>query len=233
MKKRVWRHKKLAPFSLSLEEMGSVCSSLSEEFDEPDDVRISIDVNLPGGVRLEFESIEEMMGHPSLPDVINEYDIRMSNERWQSLSVNYPAPIYSRATVSASSEHEGWCAGVVEVASSALRKHLVWHRWIPRHFLVWLFVQLLYVLSVFKVWPAHQIRREIDSPLELVVFTAVWVFSFLMCLRPELVLPAGAIRVREKEGFIHRYATQIMMGLGLITATAAIIDLFKLWIFGS
>ena len=81
MQKRVWRHREIALFSLNIEELRAFCLALLEEFDNSDDVSASIEVKLPGGVCLEFESIEEMMEYPSLPDIIHEYAIRINDSK--------------------------------------------------------------------------------------------------------------------------------------------------------
>ncbi len=234
MKKQVSRHRDLAPFALSLEEMRGVCSSLSEEFDNPDEVSVSIDVKLPGGVRLEFESVEEMMGHPSLPDIIKEYNIRIGGKRIfdrdgkeQSLRIGYSNFLGAKATISARSEKEGWCAGVIETASSVLRKHRVWHHWVPRNFFFWMIV---YPLSCFGFllyfgWSEYKVRFD----LLLISLIPAW----LMCFASNRILPASAIRVREKEGFLRRYSTEIKVVAGLVSAVALTIALFKNWTFGS
>lgn len=233
MKKQVWRDKKLAPFSLNIEELRALCLVLSEEFDEPDGVRISIEVNLPSGVRLEFESVEEMAEYPSLPNVINEYEIWI-NGKGQSLKIEC-RPWESKVNISVNSEKEAWCTGVIEAVSSALRKYRIWHRWIPHRFF-WIFI---YCIPFIDFYWKGLVFRDVDSALLFcLLFGVVMLVTLVFWGRRIIfvkgrILPTGAIRVREKEGFIRCHSTQIMMALGLITAVAAIINVFKPWIFGS
>ena len=224
MKKQVWRHKELARFSLNIEELRAFCSALSQEFDKPDDVSVSVHMKLPGGVSLKFESIEEMVEemagpHSSTPDVINNYTIRIhGGEQYVSIGCR---PWESRATISVSSEKEGWCAGVVEAASSAMRKHQVWHRWIPR-WSFWALVCLIPVIYLF--WKGRW--DETVSLFELVGIVAIYLVGYRMIFLEERIFPVGAIRVREKENFIRRNSTEITVVIGLIGAVALIIRLF-------
>lgn len=222
MKKQVWRHKELARFSLNIEELWGVCSSLAEEFDDLDEIRISIEVKLPGGVRLEFESIDEMMEYPSLPDVINEYEISiLGNEQYLNIECR---PWNSKVSIVARSEKEGWCAGIIEKTSSTLRKHRVWHYWVP-HWRFWAFISV--IPPSYIVLKSFIFRDMGFSLVELVGAHAVYLLSFLIMFVRERILPTRAIRVKEKDGFIHCHATEITVIVGLITAIISIIGFLK------
>ena len=235
MKKQVWRHEELAPFSLNIEELRAFCLALSEEFDDPEDVSISIEVKLPGGVSLEFESVEEMVGEMtggdslvSTPDVIHDYTIQIRGEgRYISIECRSWNP---KATISVRSEREGWCAGMIEAVSSALRKHRVWYRWIPRRSF-WGFVSLL--PFIYVIWRGLVFQDWTHSLLEWAGFAAIYLFGHLMITVQERIHTAGAIRVREKEGFLRRRSTELKVIAALISAVALTIALFKNWTFGS
>ena len=229
MERSISRYKKIAPFSLNLEEMKNLCSELYKEFDNPSDVDISVNVELPGGVNLRFESIEEMMSYPSLPDVINEYGIRMKDLK-QEFSLDYPGFLSSKASISARSEKEVWCAGMIQTATSALRKHRVWHYWIPRNPILWasvgfFLILYLFFLGSFSGW--HTFLKQISSPLgwgctAMIIICGIFVFR-----APNRIFPTGAIRVKNKEDFLNRHSVKAMLLFGLIAAIGAIVTVIN------
>ena len=225
MERSISRYKKIAPFSLNLEEMKNLCSELSKEFDNPSDVHISVNVELPGGVNLRFESIEEMMRYPSLPDVINEYGITMEDLK-QEFSLDYPGFLSSKASISARSEKEVWCAGMIQTATSALRKHRVWHYWIPRNPILWasvgfFLILYLFFLTLFFGW--HAFWQQISSPFGWGCAATIILCSAFMFWTPNSIFPTGEIRVKEKESLIRRYYPELTVLITLVGILVTII----------
>lgn len=211
MKRSISRDKKIAPFSLNLEDLKKLCSELSKEFDNPNDVYISIDVDLPGGVNLQFNSIEEMTGYQSLPDVIDEYEITINDEK-REFSLRYPGYFSSKASISTRSEKEVWCIGMIEKAVSALRKHRVWHYWIPRNPFLWASIGIFFILYLIFL---NQFSGQ-DAFWELISTPFGWgcVATIILCSAfmnwtPNNIFPTGEIRMKEKESFMRRHYQEL------------------------
>ena len=231
MRKEVIRWRKLLPFSLNLEEFNRFFIDLLNEFENPNDVEFSVAIELPRGVSWKFDSIEEMVEYQSLPDVIDNYRITMIDlKRYFYFSMEYSGGV-QRATITASAKKEAWCAGIIDAASSALRKHRVWYYWIRNPFFlipvyfVWIFFSLLWLSSLGWGWPFPQ--EQISERLKWVVEFAMLVFLAFMFWEAKAKLPLGAIRVKQQESFINRHYPKAVLLFGLIGAIGAIVTVIN------
>ena len=174
MDRTVSRDKKLAPFSLNLEDLKKLCTELSKEFDNPNDVYISVRVNLSGGVSLRFERIEEMIGYQSLPNVIDEYEITIKDEK-RELSLMNEGFFSSKARISARSEKEVWCTGMIDTAASILSRYRTWYHLIPRNPIYW-FLFIVFFLLLFCLTLYYQCLKDgLIYTVNLQMLLALWV----------------------------------------------------------
>ena len=129
MEKQVYRERKLDAFILNIEDLYALWAELLRQFSNPDDVRVSFEIEL-GEEKLKFENIEEIKQYSLLPDRITKYSLYFPQGNRSVHLRSHDFFMGERAEIRATSDEVGWCAGVIEVSVSFLRKYRVWYHWI-------------------------------------------------------------------------------------------------------
>ena len=231
MERTFRREKRLDAFMLDINDFERLWTKLLEQFDDPRGVSVSFKIELKGET-LTFQNIKEIKRCSELPDNITKYSLYLSqDDRFLHLESEYFSYGHRRATIWATGDNVGWCAGVIETAVSFLRKYRVWYRWIYSDlaksimsFTVAVIVMALFYKSLEKV--EIGISPSIVGLLRVVSLLSIhWSIFWILNFLTKQILPANVIRTSEKEGFIRRRGTEIVLILTVISVVIAAITL--------
>ena len=228
MERTFRREKELDEFVLHINDWERLWTKLLEQFDDPKDVSVSFKIELQGETLI-FQNIKEMKKCSELPDSIAKYSLSLSqDDRFLLLKSESFSYGHERATIWATDNNVGWCAGVLETTVSFLRKYRVWYRWIYSDLVRFImsftlagFIIVFYRESLEKV----EIGISPSILLSVSFISIHWSIYWLLNFVTKRLLPANVIRTSEKEGFIRRRGTEIVLIFTVIGVIIAAITL--------
>ena len=232
MKRTFRRKKRLDAFMLDINDFERLWAKLLAQFDNPKGVSVSFEVELQEET-FTFQNIKEIKRCSELSDSITKYSLCLIQDgRFLRLESEDNSSFgHKRATIWATGDNVGWCAGVIETSVSFLRKYRVWYRWIYSDLAKFITsFTLAVVIIAFCYKPLEKIEIGISpSIVWLVWFVSVpslhWSISWLLNFLTKRILPANVIRTSEKEKFIRRRGTEIVLILTVISVIIAAITL--------
>lgn len=227
MKREVERDKKLPSFAITIEELEILWEKLHSLFDSNNTKKLytSIDIKLPSE-SLSFDSVNELKEYKSLPDEIKNFSLRLSNnEKRISIRSSGFGLSPSEYTIDTNAENEAWCAGAIETAYSFLNAHKRWHSWLKHGFTWWFFYTLVVLLPIiFKSFFSNDFLDT--TKIDWLRWISLFTIGCLYCFKSKL-FPAAVLRIKKDEKFLHRYFTEITIGIGVLTLIATVISIVK------
>lgn len=231
MERTFRRTKRLDAFMLDINDFERLWAKLLEQFDNPKGVSVSFEVELQEE-KFTFQNIKEIKRCSELPDSITKYSLSlMQDGRFLRLDSEGFSYGHKRATIWATGDNVGWCAGVIETAVSFLRKYRVWYRWIYSDLAKFIMsFTLAVVVTAFCYKSLEKVEIGISpSIVGLLWFVSVlsihWSIYWFLNFLTKQILPANVIKTSEKEEFIRRRGTEIVLILTVISVVIAAITL--------
>ena len=228
MERTFRREKKLDEFVLDSSDFESLWVKLSAQFDNPDDMSASFEIKLQGET-LKFRSIEEIEQCLELPDIIAQYSLTLiQDNRYVSLKSEDSLDVRERAVIRVAADDVGWCAGVIETAVLFLRKYRVWYRWIYSSIAKFILAVTVAIVcvpgAIYELLETGETKMQailISVLLPVSSMSTYWFLGFLT----KRLLPANAIRTSEKESFLRRRGTELVLIFTVIGVVIAAISL--------
>ena len=223
MKREVQRERGLPAFSVGIGELEVLCKRMSEQFEKPEDVYISIHLTLPSE-SLEFKSIEELKQYSALRGQITKFRLWFS-QGGRHVSIRSGSSFGSRPEISATAETEAWCAGAIETVYSFIQSNKLWYHWFVSAPIGWIFFVFANIPSIaLLLLPKGQ-------SLETQVFAgwlAITVTLGILYFSRARLLPSSVIVVTREEGFVRRNAAELSLLVAIVSAALTVIG----WFFG-
>ena len=187
MKRTFWRKKRLDAFMLDINDFERLWAKLLAQFDNPKGVSVSFEVELREE-KFTFQNIKEIKRCSELSDSITEYSLRLiQDDRFLRLDSEDNSSFgHKRATIWATGDNVGWCAGVIETSVSFLRKYRVWYRWIYSDLAK---VVMSFIVAVIVTAFCHKSLEKVEiSPPNIAVIGVclIAIYTLVYILAPEL-----------------------------------------------
>jgi len=207
---------KLKPMQCSLSAFELFINEATASFDK-DKIYINISIKFEGH-DVDFESYDDFYTHISeLPDHIYKLSLSINEyttENRKSFRLNTD---YGSNTVNIETNSLSNSAGLLEISKLFNRQNKAWHSTLSE----WHF----YFISMILFWHKPLIAVfGIENNPEYTSYTLylVAVITFIMSMSYKRLFPNFKLILRNKETFIKKYSTEIMVASTIIGAIAAI-----------
>ena len=223
MERRIVRNKTLPSFSIDIAELELLISKITSEFNADDELHTSITIKL-SNVELRFSSVAELRVSTELPDKINDLKLYMASRGktvllLPSLAGTMFASFAGPYVVSAESDSEAWCAGMVDVISTTAHKNKALYSMINKiPFLPILFVAIFMLFMIPDDSFQKIDKNTLAIPLSL--------FLLLYQIKLKLFLPF-TLKIKSSESIIRRFAPELALIFALVGCIAGVAALFK------
>lgn len=241
MKRKVERKKKLPSFAITIEELENLWEKLHSLFDSNNTEKLytSIDIKLPSE-SLSFDSVNELKEYKKLPDEIKNFSLCL----WKNgkrISINSYGFSLSPTeyNIYTSAEDEAWCAGAIETAYSFLSSHKRWYNWLnsaPIGCILYILTAIavlptFYNPSVLPITLSKQIVSVTENVLLMKTIASCWLISFIfiacLYLFKSKLFPVGVLQIKNDENVLHKYFTEITIGIAVLTLVVTVIGIVK------
>lgn len=221
MKREVKRERALPAFSIGIGELEVLCKRLTEQFEKPEDVYVSIDITLPSE-SLEFKGVEELKQYSTLRGRITKFRLWFS-QGGRNVSIRSSSFLGSQPEVSATAETEAWCAGALETVSAFIQSNKLWYHWFVSAPIGWIFFIFANIPNIaFLFLPKGQ---SLDKPVFAGWLAITISLAMLYFFRARL-LPSSVIVVTSEEGFVRRNAAELSLLVAIASAVLTVVGWF-------
>lgn len=215
MKRSYERSTKLTAFKCDLSEFESLVDEVWASLDR-ETRRFSLSVTVLGGEQIEFDSFDEVRNSTTLPARINRLQVFLfespRNRSWSFYTWTGSPRLHVNGDSAA------WCAGMSERARDFAKRHRVW----ARPFIEWFSLIATGAMAFVSATPTGRaLGWRWTSPQ--IIATAIILYLYLSRNR---LFPAFAVELRKEETALTRHGPTIALVAGIISAAAAIVQLF-------
>ena len=221
MKREVRRERALPAFSVGIGELEVLYRRLIDQFDNPEDVYVIIELTLPSE-SLEFRSIEELRQYSDLRGRITKFRLWFS-QGGRHVSIRSSSLLGSRPEVSASAETEAWCAGAIETVSSFIQSNRLWYHWFVSAPIGWIFFIFANIPTIARLLLSK--GQSLEKPV-FVGWLAVTITLGILYFARAKLLPSSVIVVTREEDFIRRNAAELSLLVAIVSAVLTVIGWF-------
>lgn len=221
MKREVKRQRKVPAFRCDIAALEALVNKLLPLFENGDPI-LSISVKLKNE-EFDFDTIAEMRSNTSLPTVIFNFNMRISDVKSQRRCwLDCSGFLGSTAEFTAFSDNEAWCAGAVEVACAFLSQFKVWYGNIRGWPLIAVF---LFSMNL----PTIGLLTGQVGALPKMAFYAyglITIVTGLILANRRRLLPAAIVTTRDTQPLIRKYLPEITFAVSILALALTIIGWF-------
>ncbi|HHQ4581367.1 hypothetical protein ACK33C_08900 [Aeromonas hydrophila] len=221
MKREVKRERTLPAFSMGIGELEVLCKRLTEQFENPEDVYISIDITLPSE-SLEFKGVEELKQYSALRGRITKFRLWFS-QGGRHVSIWSSSFFGSLPEVGATAETEAWCAGAIETVNAFIQSNKLWYHWFvsaPIGWILFIFANIPSIVLLFLPQGQSLDKSVFAGWLAITISLAILYF-----FRARL-LPSSVIVVTREESFVRRNAAELSLVVAIASAVLTVVGWF-------